>query len=296
MIKTTRARLQFKEMLGQANHFLITTLIGLNAVENNVAKPTSSFSAAWNPRNVTASARRSRAFVLDMALVRSVDALDAYLSTAHRKPSLFELASLRSEMDGARNSVAKKFHAVVTHNLGPTPLRAALCRLAVDWRNRRVHSLAENELTVNDRNLIKASATDIAAEYRGLVASTLLENFENSKEPTFKEAAGLINLMHHVVREIDAKLIANVDMNRLVREAILAEMGVTSGTAAQWKAAGSRCSALWDAGEKQRRVPRYLESLGFSQVGLGEPHQGMFETFVLRNGEEMLGFLQSRSQ
>ncbi|MEG3190796.1 hypothetical protein [Lysobacter sp. D1-1-M9] len=295
MIKTTRARIQFKGMLGQANHFLITTLIGLNAVENNTAKPGSSLSASWNPRSVVASARRSRAFVLDMALVRAVDALDAYLSTAYRKPSLFEAASLRSEMDKAGHSVAKKFRAVCRHDLGPEPLLAALCRLAIDWRNRRVHSLADNELTADDRMLIEKSGTYIAAEYRGLSVATMLDNFGGSKEPTLKEAAGLINVMHHVVREIDAKLVAQVDMDRLVRESILVEMCVTTGTQAQWKKAKERCSKLWDAGEKNKKVPRYLESLGFSSVAPGESHHGMFEIFAQRTAGETMQFLQENT-
>lgn len=292
MIRTTRARRQFKEMLGQANHFLVTILIGLNAVENGQAKPGASLSAAWNPRDVVASSRRSREFVLDMALVRAVDALDAYLSTAYRKPSLFDSPMLRSAMDNAGTKVSMKFAAVCQHGVGLESKLAALCRLAIEWRNRRVHSLAENELSADDEALLRASSMEIATEYRGLDVDLMLSNFYASKEPTLKEAAGIIKVMQNVVEKMDAKLIADVDVDRLVREAILMDMHVTVGSEDQWKRASGRCLTLWADEVRGRKVPRYLESLGFTKVGSGEPHHGKFESIANRSPIKMIEFLR----
>ena len=75
------ARRKFKDLLGNANHLLITILVGLSAVERKtIVTAPPELHAAWNPKDVVASARRSRVFVLETTLVRSVDALDAYIS------------------------------------------------------------------------------------------------------------------------------------------------------------------------------------------------------------------------
>jgi len=77
-LNTSPARRKFKDLLGNANHLLITLLVGLSAVERKkITTPPPELHAAWNPHDVIASAHRSRVFVLETTLVRSVDSLDA---------------------------------------------------------------------------------------------------------------------------------------------------------------------------------------------------------------------------
>src|ERR1700721_2138620 len=78
-LKRTHARAAFKDLLGQANHFLITLLVGLGAVGDGTAMLDQEFRTSWNPRDVRKSAERSRQFAFDLALVRAVDALDTFL-------------------------------------------------------------------------------------------------------------------------------------------------------------------------------------------------------------------------
>ena len=51
-MKRTIARKEFKEQFGQSNHFLITSLIGLNIIEKSeeIIKP-EEFSTSWNPKD-----------------------------------------------------------------------------------------------------------------------------------------------------------------------------------------------------------------------------------------------------
>jgi hypothetical protein len=104
------ARKRFKDLLGGANHLLITILVGLDAVDKGLVKngPTE-LHAAWNPQDVKASVSRSKILVREMALVRAIDALDAYISWVRRKPALIQEKNLASQIDGAGHSVMAKF-------------------------------------------------------------------------------------------------------------------------------------------------------------------------------------------
>ena len=70
----SRAFRKFKTEMGQANHFLITIMIGLDAVEDGAEKR-ESFKTTWNPRNRTNSVVRSKAYAIKSALAWTVDNL-----------------------------------------------------------------------------------------------------------------------------------------------------------------------------------------------------------------------------
>ena len=68
-MNATKAKKKFKKRFGQANHLLITTLVGLDSIESGkiVEKP-SEFSTSWNPMEPKRSAERARMFVLQSFL------------------------------------------------------------------------------------------------------------------------------------------------------------------------------------------------------------------------------------
>src|SRR5208282_2747561 len=191
-VNTTEARKRFKDLLGQANHFLITILIGLDGVEKGLVDRDAAFHAAWNPRDVQASARRSRDFALDLALVRVVDSLDAYMSWCHRKPAVIQESRFCDEIGLAGNKVWFKLDTFQRNIARIDPTILSLNRLAIAWRNRRVHSLSENDISPDDRSTLQSQAPSIFEQFRGLDSGKLLERFDHSKAPTFKEAAGLL--------------------------------------------------------------------------------------------------------
>jgi len=90
-MKITKAKREFKKRFGHANHFLITTLIGLDAIEKGVVtdKP-DSFSTTWNPKDAIRSAQRSRGFTLKSFLGWAVESLEMYLTELNRKPKKLE--------------------------------------------------------------------------------------------------------------------------------------------------------------------------------------------------------------
>src|SRR4051794_38354746 len=108
-LNESRGRGRFKDLLGQANHLIVTTLVGLDAVENGlVTSPPADLHASWSPKHPVNSARRARRLVLDMVLVRAVDAVDVYLRMARRLPSLIQEEGLQSGIDGAGRSIFRK--------------------------------------------------------------------------------------------------------------------------------------------------------------------------------------------
>lgn len=207
-------------MLGQANHFLITILIGLNGVRSELIRHDPEFHAAWNPKDVKASADRSRTFALDLALVRAVDSFDAFMMNSRRAPSTLGNAEFECRMDGIGQSVSGRL-SVFSEFLTPLEERdEAFLRLAIAWRNRRVHSLSDNSLGESHAESLRRNAEFIASEYRGLIIAELLARFDAGEPPHFKDAASIVKVTHKAVEHFDRHLLASLDIESYVRRTI----------------------------------------------------------------------------
>ena len=106
-LRRTSACSEFCERLGQANHLLITILIGIEGVRIGDARKSDDFHAAWNPKSLEETAQRSRRFARDAMLNHIVDSLGVYLSLLkgslyeHALPSLYSISdrSLKLRLD-----------------------------------------------------------------------------------------------------------------------------------------------------------------------------------------------------
>ena len=99
-LNISKPRKKFKDSMGQANHFLITALIGLDYIDNidNVECPPS-FSTSWNPRDKKASIYRTRQYILNSSLAWSVDCLDSYFSGCNQEPKLIDNIDFIKDLD-----------------------------------------------------------------------------------------------------------------------------------------------------------------------------------------------------
>ena len=79
---------KFKKRMGQANHFLVTTWIGLDAVATGDAQQRETFNVCWNPHDINFSVKRSKEFLVNAALSWTVDNLDMYLRMSNQNPKL----------------------------------------------------------------------------------------------------------------------------------------------------------------------------------------------------------------
>lgn len=86
-MKQSSARRTFKRNFGQANHFLVTCLVGLHTLENSdIIRAPVDLHAAWSPKDKASSISRSKHFVLQSFLGWAVDSLDTYLGLLNRRP------------------------------------------------------------------------------------------------------------------------------------------------------------------------------------------------------------------
>ena len=258
----THARAAFKDLLGQANHFLITLLVGLASVRDGKATLDAEFRTSWNPRDVKNSAERSRQFALDLALVRAVDALDTYMMQARRDPVALPSSEFASAMDGATQSVSKRLEIFSTHLKPLAERQRLLLKLAIDWRNRRVHSLASDTLTNSEQKDLLTHAVELAQEHRGLDVKALVTSYRSNEAPSFKDAASIISLAHKAVEHFDAQLLAGLEIESYLRGMMVRALDPPRATAVQG-ALRNACTQTWGNHEKRaNKSIRVLRMVG----------------------------------
>ena len=217
-LKISPARRHFKQRIGQANHFLITTLVGLDGVKSKDYCLSEEFRTSWNPRDVVRSAERSIRFILDASLGWVVDNLDSYFIEANRKPSIIENERIRNEYDGTGRSVNNRFE-LFYHEARKTcdeiDKYAALVALAIQWRNNIVHFGANNVLDKEYKLILTQYKDFYMNEFRHLDVEKMLKSFEsNDNDPSFKEVTSMINAIHKFVELLDAFLLKNLNIER----------------------------------------------------------------------------------
>lgn len=216
-LKRTHARAAFKDLLGQANHFLITLLIGLGSVRDGIATLDEEFRTSWKPHDVKRSAERSRQFALDLSLVRAIDSLDTYMMQARRSPTALPTPEFASAMDGAGQKVSKRLE-IFSNYLKPLERRQQLfLKLAIDWRNRRVHSLASETIAGTELKELLGYSIKLAEEHRGLNIGALVSRYRANEAPSFKDAASVISLTHTAVKHFDQQLLVGLEIESYLR-------------------------------------------------------------------------------
>jgi hypothetical protein len=147
-MKRTSARKIFKDRFGQQNHFLITSLIALDYIENNEVKCPETFSTSWNPRDKVQSIKRTREFTLQSFLSYAVDGLDMYISLLNKAPKYTSDPIIESALCTAERSVYKKVENIA-ECLKIDKILLSLCILLITLRNNLVHAMADNTLPEN---------------------------------------------------------------------------------------------------------------------------------------------------
>lgn len=209
LVKSTALK-KFKKEVGQANHFLITILIGLDGVKSGNVTKNDLFDAAWNPKSVDASVERSRIYAIKSGLTWIVDCFDMYLRLCNRKPRLLS-SELSSKFDRTGHSVYQKYKLVISEYELPK-LEVAVVDLLICWRNKMVHFDADNDILESNRNyfLNEMKNEDIVKKYH-LDIDQMIEGFNSGRSPRFKEITFMTGRVIAFVECLDKKLIANLD-------------------------------------------------------------------------------------
>lgn len=208
----TKPRNEFKRLFGQANHFLITALVGLSGIETGVitAAP-DALRTSWSPKDKKASAVRTRHFMLGSFLGSAVDSLDVYLTLLYRAPKWIDGPEIEVIYSKAKRSVYRKALDLGEH-LSVSPTLLALVGVLITWRNNITHQLAENKLDEGHIEILEKEKESIRLGFCGLEAKDLRAKAESGSDFTFKETAALIRATHDYVAAVDAEVLRRLDV------------------------------------------------------------------------------------
>ena len=212
-MKSTIGKKKFKKKFGQANHFLITTLIGLDIVEKSDGITKSKdFATSWNPKNQIASARRSRMFVLESFFSYIVDGIDMYLSSLQKKPLLINDEQFFVQLNNSGSSVYLKLKVISEYLSIQDYYIKDLVLLLVTWRNNVVHFNSSQKLHPQTKTNLLANSNKINDCFCHLDIKEVINKAEKGDTPTFKEVTSLIKATHDFVNLIDNNIINKMNI------------------------------------------------------------------------------------
>lgn len=261
-MRRTRPCANFKRDAGQNNHFLITILVGLDAVARGDVEKRPEFSTTWNPIDVASSVARSRSYAINTSLVWISDLADVYAHAAQRLPGVCsqdDLAYIRGDGDDGKSRRLGRFARLV--GIGDAP-ELALVQLAHHWRNRIVHSSASGRVDGEVLGVLRKTKAEIEKTYRGLIVEELIRSETAGVGPTFKEIASMIHASHNLVQGLDRAVLRRLDLETLAEQTLATHLA--GDERRDWNL---RTETLW-AGDSARtagRLLRVLEAVGFQR-------------------------------
>lgn len=219
-MKASPAKKEFKNRFGQANHFLITALVGIDGIQSGIIteKP-ESFRTKWDPNDKKRSADRTRIFILKSFLGWAVESLEMYLTELNRKPKLLESEIFTSLFSKAGRSVYQKT-ILIADELKIDPILIGLMEVLITWRNYTFHYDIDNEIRESSLRCLFDNKESIKERFSGLDIVQLKNTWENGTDFTFKETASLIKATQCYVNEIDAYILNHLDKEKFLIESI----------------------------------------------------------------------------
>lgn len=268
-LNETSARKIFKEKLGSANHLIITSIVGLDAIERGVVSSIpEELHVAWSPMSKIASARRSRRLILDMALVHAVDALDLYLFEALNNSHLIQSEELKEKLQESDTKISKKFGLVTQAFPLLDEKIIALMWVMLAWRNKGVHGRARLVVEGTQWDVLKRNHEWLHRSYSGLDINRLHTGFSQGKAPTLKETLSLIRATQHFVKELESILLNELDQIDYLRCMLKSTFSNNEpgGEGVDLKIK-DRIQSIWGVDIKRKRgcLKRLLIRNGFSE-------------------------------
>lgn len=204
---------RFKSEIGQANHMLITIMVGLDGIIPYDVEAQNEFHTSWNPKSKKASVERSKLFAKKATMAWLVDCLDMYLRLINQSPILISSEKLKQSIDSVDNSrsIYKRINLICQYyEIQSTDF--ALVDLLICWRNRLTHFQAENDISLSNRRILEQNIEKIKEKHCGLSIDETLISFDNCDFPTFKEITSFVRASINLVSELDRCLLDDIDL------------------------------------------------------------------------------------
>lgn len=212
-INHSTALKRFKAEIGQANHMLITIMVGLDGIIPYHVEAQNEFHTSWNPKSKKASVERSKVFAKKATMAWLVDCLDIYLRLINQSPILIGNEELKQSIDSVDNSrsIYKRINLICQHyKIQSTDF--ALVDLLICWRNRLTHFQAENDISLSNRHILELNLEKIKENHCGLSIDETLTSFDNCGFPTFKEITSFVRASINLASELDKCLLHDIDL------------------------------------------------------------------------------------
>lgn len=228
VLEKSRSYKSFKKEMGQQNHLYITLLVSLtylDKLKNPECPP--ELHTSWKPQDIKTSIMRSRQYASKSALNWCVDQLEVYMDKCNSDAMYPN--EVKKMYDGTDRSVYRKFQ-VLYKQYGQSnvdlQVYSGIVALGIQWRNRMVHSTADNILDEDFCNILRQHVDFIKQNFCDLDVEKMLNNFENSNAPSLKEATSIIHATHKFVESIDHALLNIIDLREYAKYLLKKHMDV----------------------------------------------------------------------
>lgn len=264
----TLVQRQFKRRVGQANHFLITIIVGLDEVGKGGVSKSDMLDVAWNPKDVRVSSNRSKEFARNSSLAWIIDNFDSYVNACKRKPSVIVNAGLLSKIDQANRSVNEKFMALFDRykHINEIKLYGALLALGIQWRNVTTHIDANNILGKEHETVLLDNKEWFYKNSCHLDIVETLNHFVAHKSPTLKEITSIIKAVLRFVELVDSELVKEINTDIYTAEIIYNHFGGVNEEKHSTQIGLFKTLTLE---RKISRIKNILLNNGFTDVGEG---------------------------
>jgi hypothetical protein len=254
-LRESPARKIFKEMAGQNNHFLITLLLGLEAVKDGKAQVPSEMHTAWAPHNLDSSVHRSREYAIKSLLVWLIAAVDSYTRNLRGAAALVP-ESVRQGIDEAnreQQGLLGRIRVVASETSQERSAEVALLQIAVAWRNRLIHNHVEAGFSNATIGNARSHEQLFLKSYQGLIIDDLLQRARRSPvhAPRLKEVTAVVRCAHKFVERADAALLHDLDLEPHLRATI--RLYLMRDTEAKPGTLMRRANNVWGKSPDRRR-------------------------------------------
>jgi hypothetical protein len=192
---------EFLKSVGNSVHSLNTICVGLNGVETRIYMKPDDLTVTWDPGDPCWSARKSRAFAINAAIVFVEEALMQYVRYLAKHPAAPDPLKQTTRIEGG----AERLEHICIYHKPEKEYWGPFVFLLVHWRNRIVHPASNAKLTSSQEANIRAHADEIKNSHAQIDVEQTLKHF-HERSITLKDASTLIAITIRFARDLDKNL------------------------------------------------------------------------------------------
>ncbi len=203
-----------KDKIGQNNHFLITSLVGLDVILKTPPKELTAEFTTWNPKQIKNSVERSRVYLLQTSFIWIIDCLDTYLKSLNRKPFYIEDLTLAKDLnhEDVSSQISAKISKLELHLKRLPEVEVSVLHLALHWRNLIAHTDSNDMLNSRYVEILKKEREYMKKNFSGLILEDNLILPTNNPILKQKTVSAFIKCIQTIIYKIDEELTEQISL------------------------------------------------------------------------------------